>query len=512
MKKIHYIILAIFTMSIASSCKKFDELNTNPNVPTTVTPEMLATQLMKDTYRFWNPNPTDFGTGNLWAKHTAMLETNPNPYQYYYSYSPYGGFGGMQKITTLKRMVELATGNPTESSFRGLALFFKAASGFAMTIEMGDVPYSEAGMAEEGITKPKYDKSADVITAVLNDLKAAEEAFAASGTLTFGGDIMYGGNPVKWRRLCNAMQLNVLQTISKKVSPEQKARFAAIVAAGNLLTEADNFQLVYTENTNATHPFFNGESRRINIGVSKIVVDFLKNYNDRRLFYFAEPAQYKITGGLLENDYAAYEGAPTELAADQLAINRAAGKYSLINKRYVALRSGDPMLRFTYAEQCFIIAEAIEEGWLPGSAQTYYENGVKAILKYYMTLPSATSANLHGMAITQTYINNYFTGEAAYKTGGTKADRLNQIISQRWMLDFFQGNGLFSYRTFLRTGLPAFPLDPATSLNPEDPAVYPKRWKYPTSELTTNPENYNSAVADQYGGFDGINKVPWYLQ
>ncbi|HPG11934.1 MAG TPA: SusD/RagB family nutrient-binding outer membrane lipoprotein [Chitinophagaceae bacterium] len=510
MKKIHYIVLAVFTLSITTSCNKFDELNTNPDVPTTVTSEMLATQLLKDTYRFWNVNPTDFGTGNLWAKHIVMLETNPNPYQYYYSYYPYGSFGGMQKLTTLKRMVELSAGNPTESSFKGLALFMKAWYGFGMTLDMGDVPYSEAGMAEDGVLKPKYDKQSEVFTQILADLKAAEEQFATGKT--FDGDIMYNGNPVKWRRLSNAMQLKVIQTLSKKITPELKARFAAIVSAGNLLTEADNFQLVYSTNTNASHPYYNGETRRVLSAPSDLVVDFLKANQDRRLFYFAEPAAEKISGGLTQSDYDAYVGASTTLSADLLSLNRAAGKYSFLNKRYVAERAGDPMLQFTYSEQCFIIAEAIEEGWVSGSAQTYYENGVKAILKYYMTLPSATVSNLHGMAITQSYIDNYFTGEAAYKTGGTKQDRLKQIITQRWLLDFFQGNSLFSYKTFLRTGYPQFPLDPATSLNPEDPNVYPKRWKYPTSELTTNPENYNQAIADQYGGFDGINKVPWWLQ
>jgi hypothetical protein len=304
----------------------------------------------------------------------------------------------------------------------------------------------------------------------------------------------------------------VLNALSKKITAEQKARFAEIVAAGNLLTEADNFRLVFSDNTNATYPFFNGENRRINTAVSDLVVNYLKLTNDRRLFYFAEPAAEKITGGLKDNDWEAYVGAPTDLSADQLALNRAAGKYSLLNKRYPALRTGDPMLYFTYSEQCFIIAEAIEEGWLPGSAQTYYENGVKAILKYYMSLPSATAANLHSMPITQTYIDGYFTGEAAYKTGGTKADRIKQIITQRWLLDFFQGNGLFSYRTFLRTGYPEFPLNPATSLNPDDPKVYPKRWKYPTNELTTNAANYNKAVQEQYDGYDGINKTPWWLQ
>ena len=299
MKKIHYIVLAVFTLSITTSCNKFDELNTNPDVPTTVTSEMLATQLLKDTYRFWNVNPTDFGTGNLWAKHIVMLETNPNPYQYYYSYYPYGSFGGMQKLTTLKRMVELSAGNATESSFKGLALFMKAWYGFGMTLDMGDVPYSEAGMAEDGVLKPKYDKQSEVFTQILADLKAAEEQFATGKT--FDGDIMYNGNPVKWRRLSNAMQLKVIQTLSKKITPELKARFAAIVSAGNLLTEADNFQLVYSTNTNASHPYYNGETRRVLSAPSDLVVDFLKANQDRRLFYFAEPAAEKISSNRQTN-------------------------------------------------------------------------------------------------------------------------------------------------------------------------------------------------------------------
>lgn len=93
----------------------------------------------------------------------------------------------------------------------------------------------------------------------MNDLKAAEEKFAVG--VNFTGDIMLGGNAAKWRRLCNAMQLRVLQTISKKITPAQKARFAEIVAAGNLMTgNTDNFQLAYLDNTNATYPFYNGKA------------------------------------------------------------------------------------------------------------------------------------------------------------------------------------------------------------------------------------------------------------
>ena len=225
--------------------------------------------------------------------------------------------------------------------------------------------------------------------------------------VNFSGDIMLGGNALRWRRLCNAFQLKVIQTISKKVTPAQKTRFAEIVAAGNLMADnANNFQLGYIDNANASHPFFNGENQRLTLAVSKLMVDALINVKDRRLFYFAEPAASKIAGGLLENDFAAYEGAPSELPSNTLDLNRAAGKYSLVNKRYTIPRAGDPMLILTYGEQCFIIAEAIEEGWVSGNAQTFYENGVKAMLDYYRTLPSSLPANLHGMPIDRSFAAN----------------------------------------------------------------------------------------------------------
>ncbi len=509
MKNFKYILITIISSVIAFSCSDFEEINTNPDNPITVSPDLLATQVLKDTYRFWNPNPSDFTSGNLFNKHIAMLETNPNPNQYYYSYYPYGSFGNYSHLTDLKRMVEFSEGTTYESSFKGLALYLKAAYAFSATLDMGDVPYSEAGMAEEGITRPKYDKQAEVFAQIINDLQEAESYFANGSD--FDGDIMFGGDVTKWSKLCNAMQLKVIQTMSKKVTSEQTVRFAAIVNAGNLMANNDdNLKLVYTTNPNATYPFWNGEDRRLYTGISELAVDALKNLNDRRLFYFAEPAEASINGGLPESDYDAYVGAPTSLSAELLALNNQSGMYSLVNKRYPIFMDGDPMLRFTYSEQCFIIAEAIEEGWVSGSAQEYYENGVKAMLEYYKDLPN-TADHVHGMAIDQTYINNYFTGAAAYASAGTKKDRLQQIWTQRWLIDFFQGNG-GNYPQFLRTSYPEYPLDPSTSLNPDNTSVYPKRWKYPTSEQTANPENYQKAIDEQYGGYDGINEVPWYLQ
>jgi hypothetical protein len=502
-----YIITAL--VAFTYSCSNFEDINTNPDTSTVVAPDMLATQVLKSTFTFNGSGAIEFVQGNLFNKHIAFLEANPSASQYYYSSYPFGSFADYSMLTDLKFMIEFAEGNQGESSYKGLALYLKAIYGLSATLDMGDVPYSEAGMADEGITRPVYDKQIDIFDQILTDLEEAEAYFSEG--YSFDGDIMYDGDAAKWQKLCNAMQLKVIQTISKQATTEQIARFEEIVNTGNLMeTNDDNLKLVYTETANANYPFLNGETRRINTAISKLAADFLKTNQDRRLFYFAEPAQKLLDAGFLESDFDAYEGALTSTAPETLSLNNQTGDYSLLNTRYVQFMDGDPLIRFTYSEQCFIIAEAIEEGWVSGNAQEYYENGVKAMLEYYMDLPN-TDGYVHGMAIDQTYIDNYFTGNAAYATTGTKADRLEQILTQRWLIDFFQGNG-GNYPQFLRTGLPEYPLDPSTSLNPDDTSVYPQRWKYPTSEQTTNPDNYQNAIDEQYDGYDGINKTPWYLQ
>jgi len=509
MKKIKIIIIATISLILTYSCDNFEEINTDPNTTTTVAPSMLATQVLKDSYRFWNVNAADFLSGNLFNKHVISTYFE-NPGQYYWSYSPYGSFGAYARLTDLDYMVQFAEGSVYESSYRGLALYLKAWYGFKNTLDVGDVPYSEAGLAKEGNFTPAYDKQADVFAEVLTDLEQAAAYFGEGND--FDGDFMFDGDALKWQKLCNAMQLKVIQTMSKKVTSDQKARFAEIVNSEVLMDgNDDNFKLEYSTISNAIFPFYpNGETFQPYTSLSKLTVDNLKTLKDRRLFYFAEPASAQIDGGLTETDFDAYVGGLSSLPYATLQAEALAGKQSFINKRYMKYQDNDPMLLFTYSEQCFIIAEGIEEGWVSGNAQTWYENGVKAQLEYYMNLPN-TSGNVHGMEIDQTYIDNYFTEEAAYKTTGTKEDRLHQIWTQRWLIDFFQGNG-GNYPQFLRTGWPEYPLDPATSLNNDNTSVYPKRWYYPLSEQSTNADNYNQAINDQYGGNDATDQVPWYLQ
>jgi hypothetical protein len=161
----------------------------------------------------------------------------------------------------------------------------------------------------------------------------------------------------------------------------------------------------------------------------------------------------------------------------------------------------------TYAEQQLILAEARILGWITtATAQEYYEQGVKAALGHFLTVNSAYA---HTMTINQAYIDGYLTGEAAFKTEQT--DQLKQIWMQRYLLNFMQ-DAQYSYFEYRRTSYPEFPINPATSLNENNPNGLPMRWLYPSSETNYNRENLIEALDRQYDGYDEINKIMWLLK
>lgn len=512
MKTLRFITLLLCLALCVPSCSRFEEMNQSPDKTNTAPSAWIATSVMKGAFRFQgNQVPKEFyQAANQTNKLLCRYAATENIVQYFYSYSPYGSFDSFLNLTDLALMSKYAEGTAQEQSYKGLELFMKAWYGLRMTLAMGDIPYSEAGKAAEGLSKPKYDKQADVFASIIEDFGKAAEAFSKGAK--FDGDIMYGGDPAKWEKLSNVMRLKTIQTIGRKATAEQKALFASIVSGKPLMgSKDDDFKLVYTTNTNATFPFFDGGTERSGIGISKLCADMLISLKDRRLFYFADPAAKLLEAGAAEDSFEAYAGGPTQLAAEQLAVNAAAGEYSFVNERYTKFRDGDPLLMVTYSEQCFIIAEAIEEGWISGDAKTWYENGVKAQLMHYRDLNKQNDPYLHGMKIDDAYIGSYFTGEAAYKSSSSKTDRLRQIWSQRWLIDYFSGRDEY-YWQFIRTGWPQYPLDPSTCMNPEDKNTWPKRWMYPTSEQNTNPENYKKAIDEQFGGYDSVNKLPWWQQ
>ncbi len=506
MKKILTLVFSsLVTLLIVSCDDNFDDYNTNPDTTTTVTPEMLATGALKSSMLLGGDGKAYIGYNAL-PKYVAYIKEGA--YDPQYNLIGSCSFASYHLLPNMEQMVAYAKGGDYEASFNGLAIFLKAFNAYRLTMMAGDIPYSDAGLGKKGNPKPKYDTQENVFSRILEDLKAAEECFSKGHD--FNGDFIYSGKVAKWRRAAAMMQLKVLMSLSEKITLEQKARFAQIVAEGNLFQDnGDNMNVTYTIATGTWHPLYNQPLFDPWTVLSDVVIDEFKRLGDRRLFYYAEPSMEQIKLGKNESDFDAYVGAYPMEDFDQLNLDYLANKYSVINNRYQAVMDGDPLSRLSYAEQCFILAEAVIHGWIGGDAATYYRQGVKAAMKMVAAYDTKFTY-CHGMPITDEYINNYLAGEAAFAL--TDSDRLHQIWLQRYLLKFLQ-DGYDAYMEIRRTGYPVLRVNTATSLNVDNKSALPIRWKYPADEMQTNTDNVKEALSRQFtNGYDGINERMWLLK
>ncbi len=492
---------------LLSGCNKFEEINKNPDTITQASASMVATSVILENIKFNGRDAIAYLQPNALAKYIGYA----NESQMNAQYNKIGStdFGIMTILPNIDKMLEYAKGSTMENSYKGLAKFSRAYMFYHTTMEVGDIPYSETNQGDKGNYRPKYDTQEQVFIGILNELKEADTFFAQG--ITFSGDpTPYNGDPAKWRRASNAFALKVLMSLSKKenvASLNIKGRFAEIVASGFILENSTGYLGLKYSTTNM-HPMSGTNnlftSRTI---LSSLLIDNLKALNDRRLFYFADPAGAQIAGGKTQSDPAAYVGVDVSIDYEVMNQGHSANMYSLLNSRYLLESDSEPRMLMTYAEQQLILAEAYILGWInTGSAQNYYESGVKAALASVM----ATKASYaHGMAIDQNYINNYFTGEAAFKA--TPEEQLKQIWMQRYILNFMQ-NSESSYFEYRRNQYPVFPINPNTSLNENKKDAIPMRWLYPSSETNYNRENLIEALDRQYEGYDEINKLMWLLK
>jgi len=486
-------------------CSKFDEINTNPDTTTNVPASMECTNIVLSVLRPGG-DAMSFISTNALPKYVGFTVLGKNSSQYNNTGS--GSFGSMTLLPNIDAMLEAAKGSVMEDSYKGIGSFAKAYAFYKMTMWMGDIPYTDAGKGAEGLLEPGYDTQEHVFKQILDELKAADQFFA-NGAKFSGDPSPYNGDPEKWRKAVNAFSLKVLMSLSAKenvASLDVKNRFAEIVAAGNLMDNTTGY-LGLAYSTQNKHPLSASTMFAPKTIVSKLLMDNLKLLNDRRLFYYCEPAAALIASGNIESDTAAYNGVDVSMDYDAMNLDYKANKFSAINLRYLKEDACEPRMVMTYAEQQLILAEASVKGWITaGSAQTYYEEGVKSALS---DIKATKESYAHNVPIDQAYIDGYFTGEAAFKT--TADEQLKQIWMQGYLLRFMQ-DADFSYFEYRRNNYPVFPINPASSLNENNTGAIPMRSLYPGSETNYNRKNLTEALNRQYEGYDEINKIMWLLK
>jgi hypothetical protein len=338
----------------------------------------------------------------------------------------------------------------------------------------------------------------------------------------------------QWQKVVNAFRLRLLIHLSRKADGADgsemqiKQQFNSIVTNPSkypLMTgSSDNleYKYIYPTNKYPKNPGnFGFDALREN--ASDTYVSLLKEFLDPRIYITCEPAAALFD----ESDPVnlnAFIGANPGEDLGIMYSKANAGYYSLLNRyRYYRTYTAENSIQIGYPEMCFNIAEGINRGWAPSlnaaEAESYYRDGIIASMDFY-SIPESGAMSVYffkqGYSIDDpsafnTYTINFdfesYYAQNDVKYSGNNLTGLTQILNQRY-LALYSHSGLESYYTYRRTGVPAFGTGPGTG-NSGRIAI---RFQYPSSEISTNTENYNAVINSQYGGNDDINGVMWILK
>lgn len=500
-------VVAAFVFAAAACDQNFEEINTNLNVPTQVTPDLLLAGVLRNTI---NDQVNEaWSIGNIVVQHTAKIQfVNEDRYLWGERTGVWNTvYGNMRNVQNIITFAENST--PVQNNYLGIALILKSWLFSIATDTYGDVPYSEAIKGKsENTYLTNYDAQEAIYTGILADLRKANEILGTSSEVV-SGDLIFGGGTgsiIRWRRLANSLRLRYLMRLSGRldVSAQMQEIINNPTQFPILTGNTDNAVLVYTAAAPNQWPLYNSRVGSFDeFRLSKTLGDRLAALNDPRLAVFGRPTQASVAAGS-----PVISGVPNGLEDTQaLSFNGGPQGVSRVGLTFACLVCADanqpaPVANaargmiMTFSELQFILAEARQRNLISsGNAETYYLAGINANVDYYRAIvPSSYNINL-------TLPASYFTQPAVQYTG-TNAELLTKIATQKWIALFF--NGLEAWFDWRRSGLPA--LTPgASNLNNNR---IPVRYIYPLAEQALNAAGRNAAVTRQ--GPDDINTRVWW--
>lgn len=493
-KYLKYIVAGAALAFTCNSCIDLEEMNIDPNNPTTTDPALLLTGLSFNTFK-------ESSASVCHATKMLILTSGESTYQVYKWTR--GGFDYYNNLRNVAKMKEEAA-KGDQSAYEALALFFEAHYYYMLTMQFGDVPCSEAMQAEtNGLYQPKYDSQETVLATVLAKLEEANTLLTDNNSI-ISGDIIYSGDLMKWRRLINAYRLRVLMSLSNKQtvgSLDVKSTFARISQNEPLMTsDADNGQLVFLDQQDDRYPYFNDSDFGSGRYMDSTYVAALATRKDPRLFAFCTQTPAAEKAGLAIDDFSSYDGGDPAIAYSLVNDKVTLGGCSKPATRYYQHATNEPMILLGYTEQQLILAEAVVRGWISGDDRALYESAVKASFRFYEKYAPTVAGYLDEEAATA-----YLQGEkVVYSPSLTKDQKIERIILQKYIPTFLQGSMWMPYYDQLRTGYPEFRR--ATGVN------LPYRWMYPQNEYNNNAANVEAALQSQFGGNDRTSDKPWWIK
>jgi len=488
--KIKNIALAIFAASfvLVSCTKDFEELDRPQTTSDIIDPSPLFTRALVTgsglSVGVWQWMHQI--SGSVYAQHFANIQVGANftsdnyeprawdaVWNWYYAQSSFAPMHYTHHVINLSKGLQ----NPIREAIARIWMVYLVQQ---VTDMYGDIPVFEAFK----VIKPAFDSQKDIYLHLLNELEQSVSTikeFRNSGYPTFGqADVLFQGNLDSWIAFSNTMLMRLALRASNtaEFNSQIKPFLERMVVAETIGNHNQTAKII----PDPVGPTYHVKNPLIfvsawhEVRLSKTIFDILWEHGDPRLQVFANP-----------NAAGEYVGLPNGQPHSLLAELRDSHfRPNFCNIGDFFLDEYSPHFLVTYAESCFLKAEAAHRGYIAGSAQAFYNEGVTA------------SFNQFGIT-DQTAISSYLSGNAQFNP----AKALEQIWTQRWIALF--PNGHEAWSLVRRTGFPQINQPVYTFPGNEQ---MPRRKQYPNAEMQSNNENYSAAVA-RMGGDSQYTRVWW---
>ena len=527
MKNLYIILLMLVTWILLplSSCHKIDNMNINPNSPEEVSSNYILTYVLTESSKFYNSLGREAenisGAMQYTQRGTDFNALRVNSYDW-----PTGSWSYYYHILRNNEIIYEKALKDEHPFFEGVSLVMKSFI-FGLTTDLyGDCPYSESLSAIDELYFPKYDEQKNIYKGILEDLKTASGLLANVDVtvtpISASADVIYQGDPDKWRRFANSLRLRYCMRLYNKRSDMDAIGMNIIDefndASSYIFTSIDDNAIMEFLGITANDAAPGGPLRTANPGFGdkpcQTIVDKLKTISDPRLQRWMQPVIRKWDEGVaVETDYtitnifaesqvvtympltqstdtSLYVGLPPGLSGSiALDYNKGDDPYeydtsknphiSYIHDRYREDVNEYVKVRLlTLSEVDFILAEAAILGGfnVSGSAEEHYRNGIQASFDDYGVDKATGGFDF----------DNYYINPDVDLNGAT--DKQERIIEQKWLSLWM---GIESWFDWRRTGFPDLQTGPVAMYGDK----LPLRFFYPSPNQ--DPKylvNYEEAV------------------
>lgn len=470
------IVVKFLLIALLLSCTRdFEEINKNPNDPTSVPTAYLITS----TQRALADEIVDNYMGTLYAQHwSETFSTGESRYEEAeLSFHRYYGelLSDLQNIINLNTnedTKDLAAASGANANQIAICRILKVFIYQIVTDTWGDIPYFDALKGRENFT-PKYDPQEDIYKDFLKELtEAAEQIDPSIGGIE--GDIIYFGDMSKWRLFANSLKLRVGIRMTESNPDMAKSAIESAVADGVFTSNEDNALFTYLEDSQNDNPVYNDFRFGVFYAISSTMANKMMDNNDPRLYVYADPVAGTDT--IVGMPYGVDEATAASIPIDSVS---APGQ--------TVRQPTTKGIFLTYSEILFVLAEAAERGWNVGgsTAEDLYNEAIRANMEYW--------------GMTEEEADTYLVQpNVAYDPGNFR----KSIGEQKWISLYMAG--IENWSEWRRLDYPE--LEPAPDA--VEGREIPRRRAYSQLEYDFNEENVLEAIDRQ--GPDVMETRVWW--